>query len=343
MAPDHEDRKAFRELGDGASLDRVHLGCHVLADAVGQVVALLVVLALAPLLKGVIETGKARLQSRRGPSPLQPYRDLRKLFGKDRSTTPDASFIFRVAPYVVFATPIAFAVLIPVLTAAPLSWAFMADMVGSGFVIGIGGFFTNLAAMDSGSVYGGLGASRSRFVSSLAEPTFIVVFFAVGFISGGTVPFVVNQTLFTSSAAITPSHALIAAAFLMVVLAETGRLPIDNPNSAQELSMIESSRLFEYAGSDQALMEWGGAMKLFVVLVVWLNVLVFPPGLAGAVTVPAFAVAIATLVGKMLAAAFLIVVIESALAKIRIMRVPEYLGGSFVLAFLGLVLSTLGR
>ncbi|MHB8393779.1 MAG: respiratory chain complex I subunit 1 family protein [Candidatus Dormibacteria bacterium] len=315
----------------------------MLASALGQLVAVLTVLALAPLLQGVIENLKAKVQSRRGASPLQPYYDLRKLLGKERTVTPEASFVFRIAPYVVFATPIAFAMLIPVLTAMPLSWALMADMVGSGFVIGIGGFFTNLAAMDSGSPYGGLGASRSRFVSSLAEPTFIVVFFAVGFISGGTVPFVVNDTLFTSASSIVPSHALVAAAFLMVVLAEAGRLPIDNPNSSQELSMIESSRLLEFSGPDQALMEWGGFMKVFVLLIVWLNVLVAPLGLANALTVAAFAVAIATLVAKMFGAALLLVGIESALAKIRILRVPEYLGGSFVLAFLGLVLYTVGH
>ncbi|HVD02892.1 MAG TPA: NADH-quinone oxidoreductase subunit H [Candidatus Dormibacteraeota bacterium] len=315
----------------------------MLASALGQLVAVLTVLALAPLLQGVIENLKAKVQSRRGASPLQPYYDLRKLLGKERTVTPEASFVFRIAPYVVFATPIAFAMLIPVLSAMPLSWALMADMVGSGFVIGIGGFFTNLAAMDSGSPYGGLGASRSRFVSSLAEPTFIVVFFAVGFISGGTVPFVVNDTLFTSASSIVPSHALVAAAFLMVVLAEAGRLPIDNPNSSQELSMIESSRLLEFSGPDQALMEWGGFMKVFVLLIVWLNVLVAPLGLANALTVAAFAVAIATLVAKMFGAALLLVGIESALAKIRILRVPEYLGGSFVLAFLGLVLYTVGH
>jgi formate hydrogenlyase subunit 4 len=129
----------------------------------------------------------------------------------------------------------------------------------------------------------------------------------------------------------------------MVVLAEAGRLPIDNPNSSQELSMIESSRLFEFSGPDQALMEWGGFMKLFVLLIVWLNVLVLPLGLAEAVSIPAFAVAIATLAAKMLGAAVLLVGIESALAKIRILRVPEYLGGSFVLAFLGMVLYTVGR
>ncbi|MGC2192605.1 MAG: NADH-quinone oxidoreductase subunit H [Candidatus Dormiibacterota bacterium] len=315
----------------------------MVASAVGQVIAILTVVALAPLLKGVIENLKAKVQSRRGPPPLQPYFDLVKLLGKERTVTPNASFLFRIAPYVVFATPIAFAMLIPVLTAMPLSWALMADMVGSGFVIGIGGFFTNLAAMDSGSPYGGLGGSRSRFVSSLAEPTFIVVFFAVGFISGGTVPFVVNGALFTSASHIVPSHALVAAAFLMVVLAEAGRLPIDNPNSSQELSMIESSRLFEFSGPDQALMEWGGYMKLFVLLIVWLNVLVLPLGLADVLTAPAFLVAIATLAAKMLGAAVLLVGIESALAKIRILRVPEYLGGSFVLAFLGLVLYTVGR
>lgn len=315
----------------------------MLASALGQLVAVLTVLALAPLLKGVIENLKAKVQSRRGASPFQPYHDLRKLLGKQRTVTPEASFIFRIAPYVVFATPIAFAMLIPVLTAMPLSWALMADMVGSGFVIGIGGFFANLAAMDSGSPFGGLGASRSRFVSSLAEPTFIVVFFAVGFISGGTVPFVVNDSLFTSASQIVPSHALVAAAFLMVILAEAGRLPIDNPNSSQELSMIESSRLLEFSGPDQALMEWGGFMKLFVLLIVWLNVLVLPLGLANAVSVEGFAVAVATLVAKMFGAAVLLVGIESALAKIRILRVPEYLGGSFVLAFLGLVLYTVGH
>jgi formate hydrogenlyase subunit 4 len=315
----------------------------MLIAAVGQAVAVLTVLLMSPLLKGTIDTLKARVQSRRGPSPLQPYYDLAKLFGKQRTATPYASFVFRIAPYVAFAAPVAFAVLIPVLTASPLSWAFMADMVGSGFVIAIGGFFTNLAAMDSGSPYGGLGASRSRLVSSLAEPTFILVFFAVGFISAGTVPFVVNKVLFTTSPLITVSHVLIAAAFFMVVLAETGRIPIDNPSTSQELSMIESSRLFEFSGPDLALLEWGGWMKLFVVLVVWLNVLVLPLGLASEVTVPAFAIAIATLAAKMLGAALLIVGIESALAKIRILRVPEYLGGSFVLSFLAVVIFSLAR
>lgn len=315
----------------------------VVAAAVGQVVAVLVVLMLSPLLRGVIENLKAKVQSRQGSPWLQPYFDLWKHLHKQRSRTVHSSTVSTVAPYVVFATPIAFAILIPVLTAAPLSWAFMADMVGSGFVIGIGGFFTNLAAMDGGSPYGGLGSSRSRFVSTLAEPTFIVVFFAVGFISGGTVPFVVNNALFTSAARVVPSHALVAAAFLMVILAEAGRLPIDNPNSSQELSMIEGSRLYEFSGPDLALFEWGGHMKLFVLLIVWLNVLVLPVGLAQAITVPAFLVAIASLMGKMLAAAVLVVGIESALAKIRIMRVPEYLGGSFVLAFLGLALYTVGH
>ncbi|MGH7640996.1 MAG: respiratory chain complex I subunit 1 family protein [Candidatus Dormibacteria bacterium] len=316
----------------------------MLASAIGQVVAVVTVVLLAPLLKGVIDRLNARVQSRHGPSPVQPYLDLLKLLRKERMQTPNASWVFRLAPYVAFATPIAFAMLIPVLTAFPLSWAFMGDMIASGFVLAIGGFFVNLAAMDNGSPYGGLGASRSRLVSSLAEPTFIVVFYSVGFIAlGSTVPFVVTQSLFTSSGLVTVSHVLVATAFFMVVLAEAGRLPIDNPGSSQELSMIEASRLFEFSGPDQALLEWGGWMKLFVLLVVWLNVLVVPLGLAGSPTVIGFIVGIATLMAKMLGAAILIVGVESVLAKIRILRVPEYLGGSFVLSFLAMVIFSVGR
>ena len=315
----------------------------MLEVAVAQFVAILTVLTMAPLLKGVIDNLKAKVQSRRGPSVFQPYFDLVKLFQKQRTVTPNASLIFRSAPYVAFAAPIAFAILIPVLTTFPLTWAFMADMVGSGFVIGIGGYIVNLAAMDSGSPYGGLGASRSRLVSALAEPTFIVVFFAVAYVSGATIPFIVNKALFTLTPIIAPSHALIAAAFFMVILAETGRIPVDNPATQQELSMIEGSRLFEFSGPDQALLEWGGWMKLFVVLIVWLNVLVFPPGLATAVAPIPILIAILSLAGKMLAAAVLIVFIESALAKIRILRVPEFLGASFVLSVLALVVFSLGQ
>ena len=129
----------------------------------------------------------------------------------------------------------------------------------------------------------------------------------------------------------------------MVVLAEAGRLPIDNPSTSQEVSMIEGSRLFEYSGPDQALMEWGGWMKLFVLLIVWLNVLIAPDGLAAQLTVSAFAIAIASLAVKMLCAGLLIVGVESALAKIRILRVPEYLSGTFALSFLAVVLYSLGR
>lgn len=314
----------------------------MLADALTQILALLVVVALSPLLKGVIDNLKGKVQGRRGPSLLQPYHDLRKLFRKERTTTPAASPLSRIAPYVVFAAPLAFAVLIPVLTAFPLSWAFMADMVGSGFVLGIGGFFLNLAAMDSGSPFGGLGASRARLVSALAEPTFIVVFFAVAFVSSATVPFVVNKALFVATPILVPSHALLAAAFFMVVLAEAGRIPVDNPAGTQELSMIEESRLFEFSGPDHALLLWGGWMKLFVVLVVWLNVLILPLGLAGAITPAAIGISILTLAAKMLGAAVLIVAIESSFSKLRILRVPEFLGISFVLSVLALILFNLG-
>ena len=314
----------------------------MLADALIQVVALLNVVLLAPLLKGAIDNAKGKVQGRYGPPLLQPYRDLRKLLRKERMASQHSSWVSRLTPYVVFASPLAFAVLIPVLTAFPVSWAFMADMVGSGFVIGISGFFLNLAAMDGGSPYGGLGASRARLVSALAEPTFIVVFFAVAFISSSTVPFKVAPALFVATPIVAPSHALLAAAFFMVVLAEAGRIPVDNPATSQELSMIEESRLFEFSGPDQAILLWGGWMKLFVILIVWLNVLILPLGLATAPTPLAIGIAILTLAGKMLGAALLIVGVESALSKIRILRVPEFLGVSFVLSVLSLILFNLG-
>jgi formate hydrogenlyase subunit 4 len=315
----------------------------MVAAALGQVLAVLTVVVLSPLLHGTIATLKAKVQARQGPSPCQPYYDLAKLLHKRRIRGPHASAVSRAAPYLAFAAPVAFAVLIPVLTAFPLSWAFMADMVGSGFVLGVGGFMVNLAAMDNGSPYGGLGASRSRLVSALAEPTFIVVFFAVAFVSSATVPFVVNRALFTTTPIVAPSHALLAAAFFLVVLAEAGRIPVDNPATQQELSMIEASRLFEFSGPDLALLQWGSWMKLFVVLVVWLNVLVAPLGLATTLAPSSLAIAVVTLAAKMLGAAALIAGLESALAKIRILRVPEFLGASFVLAVLALVVFSLGQ
>jgi len=307
--------------------------------AILQGLQIATVLCCAPLLRGVINRVKAIVQSRRGPSILQPYRDLWKYLRKGRVISEHASWVYRVAPVFTFITPLIVAMLIPVLTAYPLPYAFMGDMLAGGFILSLGGFFTSLAAMDTASTFGGMGSSRARVVSFLAEPVVILVLFTVTLIAQATIPFAVNQTLISANYLYNPAHWMLAAALFMVILAETGRLPVDNPASTFELSMIEASRTLEYSGRDLALMEWGGAMRFFVLLTILLNVLTAPWGLApaGGTNLLTVIIAIATLLLKMFVICGVIVVIESSLAKWRFFRVPEFLGAALILAGLGVV------
>jgi len=304
-----------------------------------QTLQVLVVLLCAPLLRGVINRLKAIVQSRRGPSIFQPYYDLWKLLHKGSVVSEHASWIYHVAPLFTFVTPLVVATLIPVLTAYPLPYAFMGDMLAGGFILSLGGFFTALAAMDTASTFGGMGSSRARTVSLLAEPAVILVLFTVALVARATIPFVVNQTLISDQYLFNPAHWLLAAALFMVILAESGRIPVDNPASTFELSMIESSRTIEYSGQELALMEWGGAMKTFVLLTILLNVLTTPWGLApeGATTVLALVASIVALLAKMLVVSGVIVAIESSVAKWRFFRIPEFLGAAFILAALAMI------
>jgi formate hydrogenlyase subunit 4 len=158
-----------------------------------NLVQVLVVMLFAPLLAGTVNRLKEIVQSKRGPSILQPYRDLWKLFHKDEVISEESSWVFRFTPFIVFVTPIFVALLIPVLTSYPLFFAFMGDMLGGGFVLALGGFFATLAAVDTGNPYGPMGASRTRLVGFLAEPVFMIVFFTVSFVAGSTIPCIVQQ------------------------------------------------------------------------------------------------------------------------------------------------------
>jgi len=304
-----------------------------------QALQMFTVLVAAPLLGGVINRLKAIIQSRRGPSILQPYYDLWKLLHKGRVVSEHASWIFRAAPVLTFITPLVVAMLIPILTGYPLPYAFMGDMLAGGFILSLGGFFTAVAALDTASAFGGMGSSRARVVSSLAEPIVLLILFSVVLIAQATIPFVVNQTLISAPFLFNPAHWLLAAALFMVILAEAGRIPVDNPATMFELSMIEASRILEYSGPDLALMEWGGAMKFFVLLTILLNVLTAPWGLApeGHTTALAVGIAIGSLLLKMLVVCGVIVIIESSVAKWRFFRIPEFLGAAFILAGLALV------
>lgn len=296
-----------------------------------NVIQVLAVMALSPLVKGVLNRLKEIIQSKRGPSIFQPYRDLWKLFHKDEVISEQSSWIFRVTPYVVFVTPIFVALLIPVLTGYPLFFAFMGDMLGGGFILALGGFFATLAAVDTANPYGPMGASRTRMVGFLAEPVFMIVFFTVSFVAGSTIPYIVQKHWVTPLANFfEPSHVLLMLAFFMLIIAEAGRIPVDNPSGHFELAMIDESKGLEYSGRGAALMKWGGSMKFFVLLCIFLNVLVAPWGLARGETLGEVLWAIPLVLVKIFIFILILAAVESSFAKLRLFRITEFLGAAFI-------------
>ena len=301
------------------------------ARIIFNLLQVLVVMAFAPLLAGVISRLKEIVQSKRGPSIFQPYRDIWKLFHKDEVISDYSSWIFRFTPYIVFVVPIFVATLIPVLTSYPLFFAFMGDMLGGGFVLALGGFFATLAAVDTANPYGPMGASRTRLVGFLAEPVFMIVFFTVSFVAGSTIPYIVQQRWVRPlSNFFEPAHVLIMLAFFILILAEGGRIPVDNPSGHFELAMIDESKGLEYSGPAAALMKWGGEMKLFVLITIFLNVLVAPWGLASTQTVGDVLLAVPLVLLKILVFVLVLVAVESSLAKLRLFRISEFLGVAFI-------------
>ena len=303
-------------------------------------VQVLFVLAFAPLYAGVLSRLKEMVQSKRGPSILQPYRDIWKFFHKDEIVSDQTTWIFRVTPYLVFITPIFVTVLIPVLTDYPLVFAFMGDMLAGGFFLGLAGFFTALAAVDTGNPYGPMGASRTRMVGFLAEPVFMIVFFTVSFVAQSTIPYIVQQKWVANvTAFFSPAHILLLIAFLMLILAEGGRIPVDNPSGHFELAMIDESKGLEFSGRGAALMKWGGQMKFLVLTCIFLNVLVAPWGLAHGPSIGGVVAAIPEILLKVLLFAFVLVVIETSLAKLRLFRISEFLGAAFIISVAAMVTS----
>jgi formate hydrogenlyase subunit 4 len=207
----------------------------------------------------------------------------------------------------------------------------MGDMLGGGFVLALGGFFATLAAVDTANPYGPIGASRTRMVGFLAEPVFMIVFFTVSFVAGSTIPYIVQQKWVTPLANFfAPSHVLLVLAFVMLILAEGGRIPVDNPTGHFELAMIDESKSLEYSGRGFALVKWGGQMKLFVLLCIFLNVLLTPWGLAGEQTYGAVLLAVPLVLFKVFCFLLVLVVIESSLSKLRLFRIAEFLGAAFI-------------
>ena len=236
--------------------------------------------------------------------------------------------------------PLFVAILIPVLTDFPLVFAFMGDMLAGGFFLGLAGFFAALAAVDTGNPYGPMGASRTRMVGFLAEPVFMIVFFTVSFVAQSTIPYIVQQKWMASPAAFfSPAHILLLIAFLMLILAEGGKIPVDNPPGHFELAMIDESKGLEFSGRGAALMKWGGQMKFLVLTCIFLNVLVAPWGLAHGQLLLGVVIAVPLILLKILLFTVVLVAIESSLAKLRLFRISEFLGAAFIIAVAAMVTS----
>jgi formate hydrogenlyase subunit 4 len=307
-----------------------------------EVFEALFALALAPGLVGLIRWIKARLQSRLGPPPWQPYHELRKLLRKEVVVSHNASWLFRAAPYVVAASTLAIAFLVPLIV-VPRRFDMIGDLFVVVYLLLLGTFWLALAGLDPGSAFGGMGASRDVTVAALAEPTTATAIFSLALGAGSTnLGAIVVATLNDPWTVLTPGHLLAFAALFVVALAETGRLPVDNPATHLELTMIHEAMILEYSGKYLALLEWAAGLKLLLFLSLLAN-LFFPWGIATNFTPAALAWALVTLLLKLLALAVVLAVIETRVAKLRLFRVPELLTASFVLALLAITSSFLLR
>lgn len=305
-----------------------------------EVLQVALALALAPGLVGLIRWLKARLQSRRGAPPWQPYYELRKLFGKEVIMSHNASWLFRFTPYIVFASTVAVTLLTPLL-AAPLPFDAMGDLLVVVYLLLLGTFFLALAGLDPGTAFGGMGASREMTVAAIAEPTIALSIFGLALSAGSTnLGRIVIETLNNPGVAISPGHLLAFTALFIVTLAETGRLPVDNPATHLELTMIHEAMILEYSGRYLALIEWAAWLKLTIFFSLLAN-LFAPWGVAITVTPVSLLIAVAALIVKLTVLGVAVAVVETRVAKLRLFRVPELLSMSFVLALLAVTSSFL--
>ena len=302
----------------------------------------LIALALAPGLVGFVRWWKARLQGRRGAPPWFVYYDLRKLFGKEVIVSKNASWIFRFTPYLVFSTTLAVTLLIP-LIAAPLPFDALGDLLLVVYLLLLGTFFLALAGLDPGTAFGGMGASREMTIAAIAEPTIALSIFGLALGAGSTnLGRIVAQTLAHPESAISPGHLLGFAALFIVMLAETGRLPVDNPSTHLELTMIHEAMALEYSGRYLALIEWAAALRLLIFFSLLANMFA-PWGVATTLTPVSVSVAVIVLIAKLAGLALIVAFLETSIAKLRLFRVPELLAVSFVLALLAVTSSFLLR
>lgn len=309
----------------------------VLSPIILQCGQVLLTLALAPLLHGFIATAEERVQRGRGPSLIQPYRDLWKLFHKQQLVPESASWIFWAAPVIAFTAMMIVPLLIPVLTNYPLPLSNMGDILGGGLILTLGNFMILLAGLDSGQPFGGLGSSRAVMLAILAEPTLILVFVGITFLDHAMLPFVANHLLAKSPVAYwSPAHIFLVAAFLILLTVETDRLPIHS-TIPYEIYMIDEARVLEYSGPLLALLRWAGWMKQFILYTIFLNVFLFPWGLAHSGHLGSVLLALGWIVMKYTVLGLVMVVVDTMQSRLRFYRYQEPLAASFLFAVLAIV------
>ncbi|WP_436498358.1 respiratory chain complex I subunit 1 family protein [Actinokineospora sp. HUAS TT18] len=307
---------------------------------VGAVVQPLLVVAGSPLLVGVTRQTRARLEGRVGAGVGQPWRDLRKLLGKERIAPRGTSEVFRVGPLVLIATVTVVAAAAP-LVAVESGIEPLDDLFTVVALLTLGAVALALAGLDTGTAFGGMGASRELTILALVEPTLLVAIFALSVGVGSTdLGSIVAAALRDPVRVITPASLLAAVALVIVVVAETGRLPVDNPATHLELTMVHEAMTLEYAGPDLAVVELASAMRLSVLLALLAN-LFAPWGIATTLSPLALALGVAAIVAKVTVMGVALAAVEVFLAKLRLFRVPELLAGSFVLALLAVASSFL--
>ncbi|MBN4073356.1 NADH-quinone oxidoreductase subunit H [Mariprofundus ferrooxydans] len=301
-----------------------------------QILQAVLMVVMAPLAAGFIAMLKARLQNRRGAGVLQPWRDIRKLFSKEVVLADHASWVFRFAPYLVFTATVMAASVVPALLLdTPLSLT--ADVIALVALLALARFFLALAGMDIGTAFGGMGASREMTFSALAEPAMLMSVFVLSLGAHSTNLTTMIHHVLSTPLLIQPSIAFALVAMVMIAVAETGRIPIDNPNTHLELTMIHEAMLLEYSGRHLALMEWAAMVKilLFATLIIDLFV---PWGLSPEADALGICLAFGLWLLKLSFLFVALAVLETGLAKLRLFEVPQYLGTAFVLSFLGLMI-----
>lgn len=314
------------------------MGTSVVAPQVIQALQDLTILLGAPLISGVISHLEARVQGRRGPRILQPYYDLTKLFRKENLVTDDSSWVFLAGPVVAFGCYLIVPLLIPVLTTYGLPLGYMGDILGGGFILALAGFAVALAGTESGAPYAQLGGSRAMTFGALIEPTFLFVIFAVALITSTDLPYALSATVRSSvSQMVRPAHVLAAIAFFLMILADTGRIPVETHAGTLEFGMIDEARTLEHSGPALALLKWGSAMKQLILYAILINVFLAPWGLAGSGNLSSVLLAIPAFLGKAVVIGLVFVVIDNLFSKLRLFKITEFLAAAFLLAVLAVL------